>query len=319
MSTQRVPWQVKFALICLIWGSSFLLIKLGIGAFEPMQVGAGRVLTGGVTIALVVAATRTRLPRARRVWAHLQVSSFFVCTLPFLLFPLGETRVSSALAGIGNATTPLATVVATLLLVPHERLSRRKLLAVLAGFVGVVVIAEPWQLTERPDPVGFAIIVAAASSYGLAWTYIKRFLHTADLGGLALPAAQVLTAAGQMVLVVLGWWLLNRDRVPLPWSPVGSGSVAAAVLSVLALGAIGTGFAYVLQFDIYRAVGQQIGSTVTYVIPIVAVLLGVLLLGESLRPAQLVGFAIVLASAVVIGRPDRKPALSPSAPEGAPG
>jgi len=66
-------------------------------------------------------------------------------------------------------------------------------------------------------------------------------------------------------------------------------------------------------------VGQQIGSTVTYVIPIVAVLLGVLLLGESLRPAQLVGFAIVLASAVVIGRPDRKPALSPSAPEGAPG
>jgi drug/metabolite transporter (DMT)-like permease len=305
VSEQRISWQVKFALICLIWGSSFLLIKLALGAWDPIQVGSGRVILGALTLGVIVLATGTRLPHARRVWAHLQVSSLFICTLPFLLFPLGETRVSSALAGIGNATTPMATVLATLALLPHERLAGRKILAVVTGFLGVAVIMAPWQVAERPDLVGFGITVVAGCCYGVGWTYVKRFLHGADLGGIALPAAQVISAAAQMALVVLGWWFAHRDQVAAPWSTVSPGALGPAVLALLALGVVGTGLAYALQFDIYRAVGQQVGSTVTYLIPVVAVLLGVAVLGEHLGGPQVLGFGNVLSSAVVIGLPDR--------------
>ncbi|MFZ1285649.1 MAG: DMT family transporter [Candidatus Phosphoribacter sp.] len=314
----RVTWQVKFLAISLIWGASFLLIKIALEAFDPVQVGSGRVIIGGVTLAVLLAITGTPLPRSRRVWAHLQVSALFICTLPFLLFPLGETRVSSALAGIGNATTPLATVLATIALVPQERLAAPKLVAVGTGFLGVIVISEPWAAAGRPDPLGFAIVVIAGSCYGVGWTYVKRFLHGADLGGLAMPAAQVLSGAAQMALVVLGWWLTHRDQAAYPWSPVksavaaaGTGTSTAASLgppiaSLIFLAVVGTGLAYVMQFDVYRAVGQQVGSTVTYLIPVVAVLLGVLVLDERLGWAQLAGFAVVLASAVAIGRPERR-------------
>lgn len=313
MRPQRVPWQLKFAALSLIWGSSFLFIKVGLGSFDPIQVGAGRVLFGALTLGLTAAVLRVRLPRQGWVWAHLQIVGLLLATFPFLLFPLGETRVSSALAGIGNAITPIATVVATLALVPHERLPTSKLVAMVAGFVGVAVIMAPWE-AGRPDLVGFGITLLGGACYGLGWTWVKRFLSSVDLGGLALPTAVTLTAAGQFAVVILAWWLPRRDVVAAPWSPVaaldgptGGGSLGVAVAAVAALGVLGTGLAYSLQFDVYRAVGQQIGATVTYAIPVVAVLLGVLVLHERLGWAQLAGFAIVLGSGIAIGRPAPRP------------
>lgn len=304
-----MPWQVKFGLLALIWGASFLFIKAALELLQPLQVGAGRIVLGAATTGALAVAARVRLPRSWRVWAHLQVTSVLLCTLPFLLFPLGEERVTSALAGIGNAITPVATVLATAALVPQETFSRRKLLAVAAGFVGVVVIMAPWQVTERPDLVGFGATLVAGSCYGLGWTYIKRFLGHADLGGLALPAAQLLSAAVQITLVTVVWWALQRDHLAAPWTPRPDAPAAAqasalALLALAALGVLGTGLAYALQFDVFREVGQQVSSTVTYLIPVVAVLLGVLVLGERLTWAEIAGFVIVLGSAVVIGLPE---------------
>lgn len=301
-----VPWQVKFATLAVIWGSSFLLIKYALAAFQPLQVGAGRIVLGALTTGALAWAAKVRLPRSWRTWAHLQVTSLFLCTLPFLLFPLGEERVSSALAGIGNAATPLATVIATAVLLPHERLPARKILAVLVGFFGVVVIMSPWESAGRPDLVGFGATLVAGACYGIGWTYIKRFLADADLGGLALPAAQLISAAGQILTVLGVWWLTQRPDLAAPWSmrPDGEG-LPSALLGLLALGVMGTGLAYALQFDVFRAVGQQVSSTVTYFIPIVAVLLGVVLLHERLTLAECIGAAIVMGAAVVIGLPDR--------------
>lgn len=301
-----LPWQVKFGTLALIWGSSFLLIKYALAAFQPLQVGAGRIVLGALTTGALAWAAKVRLPRSWRTWAHLQVTSLFLCTLPFLLFPLGEERVSSALAGIGNAATPLATVLATALLLPHERLPARKVGAVIVGFLGVVVIMSPWESAGRPDLVGFGATLVAGACYGIGWTYIKRFLGSADLGGLALPTAQLISAAGQVLTVLVVWWATQRADLTAPWSirPGGDG-LTMALLGLLGLGILGTGVAYALQFDVFRAVGQQVSSTVTYFIPIVAVLLGVVLLHERLTLAECLGAAIVMGSAVVIGLPDR--------------
>ena len=138
------------------------------------------------------------------------MSAFFLCTLPFSLFALGEERVSSALAGIGNATTPIATVVFSLLLLRGDVIGRRKVVGVLVGFLGVLVIMQPWQAAGRPDLVGFGMTLVAGASYGLGWTYNKRFLRGSDLGGLSVPAAQLTVASAQMVVVLLLWWATRR-------------------------------------------------------------------------------------------------------------
>jgi drug/metabolite transporter (DMT)-like permease len=205
--------------LALIWGSSFLFMKVGLRWVAPPQIATVRVLLGALTVTLLLHLLGGRLPRSREVWLHLLVVGFLLACLPFVLFPLGEERVSSALAGIGNATTPLATVVATAAMLPAERLPARKVLAVVAGFAGVLVIAQPWQAAGRPDLLGFGFTLVAGMSYGVGWTWVRKYLSRHDLGGLQLPAALLLVASAQMVLVLSVWWLLHRDTVESPWSP----------------------------------------------------------------------------------------------------
>ena len=302
----RGPWQVRFVVLALIWGASFLLIKLGLRAYEPLQVATARILLGAVTVLLLLRLTGGRLPRERRVWAHLVVVALLLGAIPFVLFPLGEERVSSALAGIGNAVTPLATVVATAALLPDQRLPRAKTLAVLAGFGGVVLISQVWEAEAGPDVLGFGFTLLAGASYGLGWTWVRRFLGGADLGGLALPAALLTMASVQMTVLVTLWWLPRQEVLAAPWSArPGADASLTPALAVAVLGIVGTGLAYLLQFDIVRAVGPQVASLVTYLIPVVSVVLGYLVLGERLGAWQLVGAVVVLGSAIAVGRPSR--------------
>lgn len=319
MPTPRVPWQVGLLTLALIWGSSFLLMKVGLDDLHPVQIVAMRIFLAAGTLVLLLRLTRGRLPTGRRVWGHLFVSSLFLTVLPFTGFVTGELYVSSALAGIGNATTPIATVLCALAILPSERLTPRKLVAVVIGFLGVLVIAEPWNLTGRPDPLGFALVVLAASCYGVGWTYNRRTLAGVDLGGLAQPTALLLCGSVAVVPVVLGWWLLGAGGRSTPWELLPQDPASDAyplwlsLAAIVALGVVGTGLAYILQYDVVRAAGTVVGSTVTYLIPVVSVLLGVLVLGERLGPAQVVGFAIVLAAALIINRaPRRQVAAAPA-------
>jgi drug/metabolite transporter (DMT)-like permease len=310
MKAARVPWQLKFVALAFIWGSSFLLMKVGLRSLAPLQIAGLRILSGGLVLMLLLSASPSRLPRDRRTWAHLMVTGFLLGSLPFSLFALGEERVSSALAGIGNSITPIATVVFSLMLLPADKIAPRKVLGVLIGFVGVLVIIQPWQSQGRPDLLGFGMTLVAGLSYGLGWTYTRRFLGRADLGGLTLPAAQILTSAGQMLVALMIWWLLRGAELSLaaPWSlhaNTSGGSVLWPLLAVLALGVFGTGVAMSFQYDVVRAAGPTVGASVTYLIPVVSVALGVLVLGERLQWPQFVGAAVVLGAAVLIGRSRR--------------
>jgi drug/metabolite transporter (DMT)-like permease len=307
----RVPWQVKFTALAFIWGSSFLLMKIGLRSLAPLQISGLRIFSGAAVLMLLLTATRGRLPQGRRTWGHLMVTGFLLGALPFSLFALGEERVSSALAGIGNSTTPIATVLFSLLLLRADKIGTRKVVGVLIGFVGVLVIMQPWQSQGRPDLLGFGLTIVAGMSYGLGWIYTKRFLGKADFGGLTLPAAQMLTSAGQMLAALLIWWLTQRTHLSLaaPWSlhaNTSGGSVLWPLIAVLVLGVVGTGIAMSFQYDVVRAAGPTVGASVTYLIPVVSVALGVLLLGERLQWPQFAGAAVVLSAAVLIGRSSRR-------------
>ena len=311
MKATRVPWQLKFMALTFIWGSSFLLMKVGLRSLAPLQISGLRIISGAVVLLLLLTASGGRLPRERCLWAHLMVTGFFLGSLPFTLFALGEERVSSALAGIGNSITPIATVMFSLLLLPVDKIAPRKIVGVLIGFVGVLVIMQPWQSAGRPDLVGFGMTLVAGMSYGLGWIYTRRFLGRADFGGLTLPAAQMLTSAGQMLAALTIWWIIQRAHLSLaaPWSlnpNTGGGSILVPLLAVLALGIFGTGIAMSFQYDVVRAAGPTVGSSVTYLIPVVSVALGVVVLGERLQWPQFVGAAVVLGAAVLIGRSGKR-------------
>jgi len=311
MKATRVPWQLKFTALAFIWGSSFLLMKVGLRSLAPLQISGLRILSGAAVLLLLLTASRGRLPRDRRTWGHLMVTGFFLGALPFSLFALGEERVSSALAGIGNSITPIATVLFSLLLLRADRIAPRKIVGVLIGFVGVLVIMQPWQSQGRPDLLGFGITLIAGTSYGLGWAYTKRFLVKADFGGLTLPTAQMLASAGQMLVALMIWWLTQRTHLSLaaPWSVhanTSGGSALWPAFAVLVLGVLGTGIAMSFQYDVVRAAGPTVGASVTYLIPVVSVALGVLVLGERLQWPQFAGAAVVLGAAVLIGRSSRR-------------
>jgi drug/metabolite transporter (DMT)-like permease len=310
VSQPRVPWQVKYLALVLIWGSSFLLMKVGLESLSAVQISALRILSGAAVLALLLLVRGGRLPTGARVWGHLVVCGFFLGALPFTLFALSETRISSALAGIGNAATPIATVLAALAILPGERATGRRLVAVGVGFLGVITIMQPWTATDRPDLVGFAMALAGGASYGVGWTYNRRFLSGVDLGGLSQPTATLLTALVLMVPVTVAWALFQPEGLAAIWSydtPDAGMWPWLPLVCVLVLGLVGTGFAYTLQFDVVRGAGPVVGSTITYLIPVVSVLLGVLVLDERLGPWQVLGFVIVLGAAWVINRKPRSP------------
>ncbi|WP_237565336.1 DMT family transporter [Ornithinimicrobium cavernae] len=298
----RMPWQAKYAAIALIWGSSYLLMKVGLEAMSGVQVATLRVFCGGAVLLLLLGLNRGQLPRGARTWGHLLVTGSLLCTIPWTLFAVGEQRVDSSIAGLANAITPVATVVCSVLMLRSERIGRMRVLGVAIGFVGVLLIFQPWSASRGPDPLGFAMVLAASASYGVGWTYVRRFLRGVDAGGLSLPTAQVVVAMVQMPVVLVLWWLLGADEaITAPWT-LHSADAFIPLLAVIALGVVGTGLAQWLQFDVVRAAGPTVATSVTYPITVVSVLLGVVVLGERLGPIVLLGGAVVLLASVLIGR-----------------
>src|SRR5262249_38087246 len=129
----------RFVALTLIWGASFLFIKIGVEALAPMQVAFGRMFFGAVTLLLAALARRERLPHELRLWGHLSVAALLANTVPFTLFAIAEQHISSALASIGNATVPLFTLLFALLFLPSERPTWRRTAGLAVGFVGVLV------------------------------------------------------------------------------------------------------------------------------------------------------------------------------------
>jgi drug/metabolite transporter (DMT)-like permease len=280
----------SFAALSLIWGSSFLFIKVGVDELHPMYITLIRVALGAAILLVLLVATRDRLPRGARVWGHMAVLGAIAVAVPFTLFGYGEQRVSSLLAGIWNATTPLVALPMAALVFRTERFTLRKVVGIGLGFAGVLVVLGVWQGVGGATLTGQLMCFGAAACYGIAIPYLKRFLADQPVSGLGLVAGQ-LVAATVMLAVVAP---LAAGAPPAPADLSGE-----AVASMLALGALGTGAALVIHLRNIRLVGGTAASLVTYLMPVVAVLAGVIVLDETLTWFQPVGAVVVLSGIAI--------------------
>jgi drug/metabolite transporter (DMT)-like permease len=300
---------VRLGVLALIWGASFLLIAFALEGLSPIQIVLGRLSAGALVLAGIVAVRRLPMPRTPSTWGHLALMGVVANIIPFFLFGWGQERITSGLAGVLNGSTPLFTLVFAIAVLPEERLRASRAAGLLLGFVGVVIVIGPWDQNPLTSSVpGQLACLGAAACYGMAFTYTRRFL--ARLGH-----SPVVLAAGQLGMATLILWLASPvvARDPMAVTPT-------VLASVVALGAVGTGLAYLLYYRLITDAGATTASMVTYLIPIVAVALGIVVRSEPVGWNLFAGAAVViLGVATAEGRLPFLRARPPAPPEsGAP-
>ncbi|MGA5281534.1 DMT family transporter [Streptomyces griseoincarnatus] len=283
----RLDWRLRFAALSLIWGFSFLLIKVGTQGYAPFQVTLGRLAFGTAVLAVAMAVRREGLPRGARTWMHLAVAGFLLNALPFSLFAFAELTIPSTLAGICNATSPLWGMALSLVALREDRPTRVRVAGLGLGFLGVLTVLGAWQGFHGLDARGTALALLASLSYPVGWIYVRRTLAGSSASHLSLTGGQLLLATAQLAVVT-----------PL-FTSAPSSLAVGPLLAIAALGTLGTGLAVLVQYGIVAEVGPTTGQMVTYFVPVIAAAAGILLLGETLTWSTPVGAAVVLAGAAL--------------------
>lgn len=279
-------WLPGLLGLAAIWGSSFLFIKVGVSQLHPLFVALGRVGSGAVTLLVVLVLLRQGLPRDLRLWGHNAFVGVVGTAMPFSLFAFGEQRIDSLLAGIWNSTTPLIVLPMAVLVFRTEHLTRRRAVGMGLGFIGALVILGVWQGSTGTSIPGQLMCLGAACCYGVAMPYTKKFIAPRPESGLVMSVCQSIVAT--VVLSVAAPVVTGSvpDVTALHWT---------VIVSVVLLGSLGTGLAFIINMRNIRLIGASAASMVTYVVPVFAVVVGITVLDESLAWHQPVGAVIVLA------------------------
>jgi drug/metabolite transporter (DMT)-like permease len=276
-----------FTFCAIVWGASFYFIAVGVDHFAPAVVAALRLLLG---CAVLVVAPGARRPIEREDRARFWFIGLVWMAIPFLLFPIAEQWVASSVAGMVNAGVPLFTAVIAAALL-HRLPGRRQAIGLVLGLAGVAVVSAPSAGEGSSSALGVGLLVVAVALYGLATNLAVPLQQ--KYGGLSVTL-RMQAAALVMVLPLAVWGLGDSTWA---WS---------SFLAVCALGVAGTGLALLSYTVLVGRVGATRGSSVTYMFPVVAIILGVLFRDEELHLVALGGTLLVLAGAWLVSRADRR-------------
>lgn len=296
----------RLGLLTLLWGASFLLIKVGLQAMPPAHITLARIVLGALVLLALSGLRGDRLRGGGLLWGHIAVAALFASALPWTLLNTGEQTVDSGLAGVLNATTPLWTGLFGFLAGSRSTMPPTRWAGLAIGFTGVLVIFEPW----RSDTLSWGVLacLAASASYGIGYVHIGRNLTNERLRAngltpLAMATMQMIAASGMAVLALPlgGLRTPQLDVVPM--------------LAVAVLGIFGTGIGFALNYRLIADEGATTASTVTFLMPVVSVSLGAIVLGEQLSTGTFLGMLIVLGGVALVRKqpPTARPARESTA------
>lgn len=276
--------------LALAWGSSFLWIKIGVAELQPFNLVALRLFFGVLGLAAVVAIGRPPWPSTRLEWLTLLALGVTNTAAPFVLITWGEQFIDSAVASVYNSMVPLFTVLIAHVFLREERFGLLRVLGVIVGFLGVLVIfAQEFTKGVGQGLLGQGAVLLAAIYYGGSAVLTRRNTKQIDrriIAFVPLIVADVLAWAG----AAAAERPIQLPRMPLTW------------LAVLWLGVIGSFIAYLLYFHLVHNLGSTRATMVTYTFPVSGLLLGAVFLDEQITPNLIAGGVLVLASLVIVNR-----------------
>lgn len=281
--------MVAFVALGMIWGSNFIFMKWASESVTAGQITLLRVLCGFVPV-LVYALLRRELARAHlRHAGHFVVMSMLATSFYYFAYAAGTSLLDSGIAGALSGSIPLFSFVAAVLLLRSERVTAVRVAGVLVGFGGVLLIARPWETEGPVDPVGVLFMLAGSASVGLSFVYARKFLS-----GRAIPAAALTTYQMGFALLTL------LVVVPLRGITDVADDPRAMVGLVVGLGLLGTGLAYILYYFIVDRLGAVTAASSTYIPPVVALVIGWLLVDEPISPSDGLAVLMILAGVVAL-------------------
>lgn len=287
----KIKDLLAFVTLGLIWGSSFLWIKIAVAEIGPFLLVALRILFGILTLLVVITITQPKWPRKRQVWVSLSLLGLINTALPYLLISWGEQYIESAVAAILNSTAPLFTMVLAHVFVSDDRLTRTRFFALLIGFAGIVLLlSRDLDGGFQSSLIGQSAVVLASISYAISTVYARH-------------ATKSLPPAMRAIIPLLGADLLMWGLTPLAEAPLAAPRMPITWIAIIWLGTLGVAVAYLLYFYLLHSVGPTRTILVTYLFPLVGVILGVLFLNEALDWHLIIGGGLVIGSIVAVNRP----------------
>jgi drug/metabolite transporter (DMT)-like permease len=287
-NSNAVVWAL-FIGLGFFWGSSYFWIKVGLETVPPLTLIAARLVLASLFLWSIVLLTREPLPRSARQYGHLFVMALVNIVVPFVLIAVGEQSIDSALASILNSTVPLFVIILAPMFLPDEGITWPRVAGLAVGFAGVILLVAPDLVNvQDADLTGELLLIGSSLSYAAGNVYAKR-----NVKGLAprIPALfQVFLA---MLVVVPAALLVDRPFATVQPAP-------EAIVAIVWLGIIGSGFAYICYFTILANWGATRTSLVAYLLPVVGILLGTAILGDPLTANRIAGTALVIAGIALV-------------------
>lgn len=280
-------WIPAYVALGLVWGCSFLFIEKGLNFLTPYGVAFGRCALGALTLIILLKARRLHLPKERGTWFKLWIVSLLLNSIPGVLFARAQEEVTSILAGIINATTPLLTLLVMVIAFREEKVSLNQVFGLGVGAIGILVVFGAWNGLGENSLVAILILLLAVLCYGISFPYAKRNIIPLNLPSEVLATTQLILASLTLLPLYLFDGLKQAELTPVP------------MLAMLALGIFGSGFAYIWNFKVIKEAGSAVASTVTYITPVVAVFMGLIFLKEPLTWNEPFGGVIVLLGAAI--------------------
>lgn len=268
----------------LCWGPAFMFMMISLNSFEPITIATLRVIIGAVIIYILMRACGNTLKPHLKHWKNFAVMGFFASALPFCLFPYAERFIASSVAGIINGTTPIFTAIIAHFAISEEKFSYRKLLGIIAGISGLLVIFLP-SIVDGVigNEIGILLACAATLCYAIAMVFARKKL--CKLPFLVAPSAQLIFASLFLIPVCLIF-----DR-PFALKMPTQGSIGA----IIGLGTICTALTFSLYYNIIKRVGASYLSMSTLLFPVVAIFLGYIFLNEHLSYLTFIGAALIIS------------------------
>lgn len=280
-------WISAYVALGLVWGCSFLFIEKGLTFLTPYGVAFGRCALGALTLIILLKVRKLNLPKRGSTWFKLWVVSLLLNSIPGVLFARAQEDVTSILAGIINATTPLMTLLVMFIAFKEEKVGLNQVFGLAVGAIGILTVFGVWKGLGENSVTAIVMLLFAVLCYGISFPYSKRNIIPLKLPSEVLATTQLILAA----VTLLPLYLLDGIRA--------DEFKLVPILAMLALGIFGSGFAYIWNFKVIKEAGSAIASTVTYITPVVAVFMGLIFLNEPLTWNEPIGGVIVLLGAAI--------------------